>query len=207
MTLSPSLATRLSLIAGGVLIAIGGPMHPGGTMEQMLADSAWVPAHALVTGGFVGLLAGLELLRRQAAGSARLQRWLTLAVLASAAQTIDMALHTMAYVDLSALVAGQSTPVLTTHLALTAVIYPIFGVLLAGFIVVAGRERALGSNWIGWIGVLGCAGHGIAGPGTVVFNLPWARLLFPAIVLVALWAILAGAWPRGATATQATETV
>lgn len=205
MTTSPSLAARLSLIVGGVLIFIGGPMHPGGTMAEMLADPVWFRAHALVTAGFCGLLAGLELLRRQGTLSRAVGRWLLLAVIATAAQAIDMAVHTMAYVDGPALVAGLPTPVLTTHLALTAVIYPIFGVLLAVFIVVAGHTRTLGSNWISWIGVLGCLGHGIAGPGTVLFDVPWARALFPTIVLVALWAILAGVWPGAARATEITE--
>ncbi|MGE0445207.1 MAG: hypothetical protein AB7P99_08255 [Vicinamibacterales bacterium] len=202
---SPSLAARLSLIVGGVMISIGGPMHPGGTMAEMLADPVWFTAHALVTAGFCGLLAGLELLRRQSSVPASVGRWLLLAVIVTAAQTIDMAVHTMAYVDGPALVAGQSTPVLTTHLALTAVIYPLFGALLAIFIAIAGHTRVLGSNWVSWIGVLGCIGHGIAGPGTVLFEVPWARALFPTIVLVALWAILAGVWPAQRAA-EITET-
>ncbi len=203
---TPSLATRLCLIVGGVLISVGGPMHPGGTMVQMLADPIWFPSHAMITVGFLAFIVGLELLRRQGT-TPRVQRWLVLALAATVLQTIDMALHTMAYVDGPALAAEQATPVLDAHLAMTAVAYPVFGALLAVFMVVAGRERVLGSNWISWIGVTGCIGHGLAGPLTVVWGIPWAPILFPLIVLVAVWGILAGVWPsRARAATQVAET-
>ena len=66
-----------------------------------------------------------------------------------------MAFHTMAYVDLGALRAGESTPIHTTHTWLAVAVYPLFGLILIAVIRLAQREGVLGSAWIGWIGMLG----------------------------------------------------
>ena len=174
-------------------------MHPGGTMAEMLADPNWLPAHALVTIGFIGLSAGLRAWGWSTPLPPRTAEWLTLAFWASVAQSIDMVFHTAAMVDLGRLIAGGPTPVLTTHLWMTAVIYPLFAAVLIGFLVAASRDRLLGSWWIAWLGIAGAIGHGLAGPLVVVWEIEWARNLFPLIVLVAIWMIAAAAWPARRT--------
>jgi hypothetical protein len=188
------------LVLAGVLILVGGPQHPGGSMAEMLADPVWVPAHALMLVAFVAMLAGLVLYARDVALPARTTWWLRLALFGLVLQSIEMAFHTAAYVDLENLLAGRATPVLTTHLWMTPIFYPIFAVTVAGFIIAATRDRALGSSWIGPLGVVGALAHGAAGVLVPVFNVGWARALFPMIVLMALWAILAGLWPIRASA-------
>ena len=72
------------------------------------------------------------------------RRWLTPAIVGTVLQTIEMAMHTIAYVDAENLVAGLPTPVLTTHLWMTVLFYPVFGVTMVGFLVAASRELAPG---------------------------------------------------------------
>ncbi len=193
-----SLLWRASFVLSGLLILIGGPRHPGGTMAQMLAHPQWVPSHAFMLAGFTALLIGLLARGRSGPRSPALRRWLTLAIAGTALQTVEMALHTAAYVDLANLLAGRSTPVLTAHLSVTPLFYPIFGVTVAGWIAAAARERAVGSAWIAWIGIVGVLAHGAAGVLVPVFALEWARVLFPMVVLLAVWSILAGLWPARA---------
>lgn len=189
---------RLTFLAAGVLIAAGGAQHPRDPgMAEMLANPAWVPSHSLVTAGFAALLAGLWGFSRQVSAPA-VRRATTIAMVGSALQLIEMVLHTAAVVDHAALVAGQPTPVLSTHIALAIALYPVFAVTIIWFIVVAGRARAAGSPWIGWLGILGATAHGLAAPLVAGLGLVTARILFPMLLLFALWLVLAAVWPARA---------
>src|SRR6185312_1991711 len=94
--------------------------------------------------------------------------WLRWAIVAAALQTVEMTLHTLAFVDHDHLVAGQPTPVLSTHLTLAVVVYPLFALTMIGIIVAGARERALGSWWIAGLGIAGVAAHGAAAPLAVL---------------------------------------
>ena len=186
---------RPLFVAAGVFILIGGPLHPKGSTLEMLQNPAWVPAHTLLLAGFVCLLAGLLDYRRRLAGGDALRRWATFAVAGTVLQVVEMAVHDLAVVDAGHLAAGAPTPVLSTHLALAATCYPVFGAAMIVFIVAGARRRALGSFWIAWIGVVGAIGHGLSAPLTVVAQLPWAPALFAVLVGLAVWLVLAGLWP------------
>jgi hypothetical protein len=159
----------------------------------MLAAPSWRSGHLLAFGGFVAMTAGVWMWSRHAPRAVRTVTLIALA--ASALQSLEMFIHAMADVDLASLRTGASTPVLSTHMAMTAVIYPIFGLSIIAFIVATARNTLLGSKWIAWIGIAGAAMHGAAGLLVVAFEIEWARELFPGIVLLALWLILAGLWP------------
>jgi hypothetical protein len=176
-------------------MVIGGPRHPGGTMAEMLAHPDWVPSHLLTLAGFVSLLVGLILYQRSVVLPDRTRRWVGFAVIGTALQAVEMALHTAASIDQQNLVAGRATPVLTTHLWLAVVLYPIFGVTLVGLIIAGVRDRVLGSVWIAWMGIVGALGHASAAPLVVLLQAEWARNLFPLLALFALWTLLAGLWP------------
>lgn len=195
MATSGSGLWRVGFVLSAVLVMIGGPLHPKGAMVEMLANPHWVPAHSLMLAGFVALLVGLILYRRARSLPARSARWTRLAVYATVLQVIEMALHTAAAVDAGNLAAGRSTPVLSVHLALAVVAYPVFGLTMIGWIVATARDRSLASPWISWIGIVGLLGHGAAAPLTIVFQIAWAPLLFPLLMLFALWTLLAGVWP------------
>ena len=190
---------RPFFLIAGVLILIGGPLHPNGTMAEMLAHPDWVLSHALMTVGFVALGMGLALYRRAAHVASRTARWSRIALYATILQAIEMALHTASTVDHANLVAGRATPVLSAHLTLTVVVYPLFAAAIIAWIVAATRDRALGSRWIAWIGIVGAAAHGLAALLVVVLGIERAVFLFPMIVLLALWLVLVAVWPLGET--------
>jgi hypothetical protein len=75
------------------------------------------------------------------------------------------------------------------------VAYPVFGVTIAGWILAGARDRVLGSRWIAWLGILGALGWGAATPLAVVLEVAWAGILFPMVILLAAWLVLAAAWP------------
>ena len=190
---------RVFFVLCGIGILAGGPLHPGGTMAEMLAHPDWFRSHALMLAGFVALVIGLALYGQRTALPAGTRRWLRAALAGSMLQSIEMAFHTAAMIDHDKLVAGAPTPVLSTHLWLTALFYPVFAVTTAGFIVSGARERVLGSWWIAWLGIAGGLAHGAAGPLVVIWEVEWARELFPLIVLFALWCVLAACWPARAS--------
>ncbi len=186
---------RVCFILAALFIMIGGPLHPKGTMAEMLANPSWVAAHALMLVGFVALLVGLILYQRDGSLPDRTRTWARIATIGTVLQTIEMALHTAAAVDYTNLVAGRATPVLTPHLFLQALISPIFAATIIGLIVVAAHERTLGSWWIAWLGIVGAVAHGASAPLVIWLDVPGAAILFPLLMLVALWSLLAGLWP------------
>lgn len=194
---------RLCFIVSALFLMAGGPQHPAGTMAEMLGDPKWVPAHSLMLVGFVTLLAGLLLYKRSISLPAAANRWLKFAIIGTVLQAIEMAMHTAAVVDHHHLVAGQSTPVLTAHLWLAVIFYPIFGVTIIGFIIAGMRDHVIGSPWIGWLGIAGALANGLAPVLVVLLKIEAARILFPLVLLLALWLILAGLWPLRARGDKA----
>ena len=190
-----SIGWRVCFVGCALFVMAGGPRHPGGTMAEMLADPEWVPSHTLQLAGFVLLPIGLLLYQRAAPRPARTRQWTRLAAIGALLQAVEMAFHLAAYVDHANLMAGHATPVLTTHLGLAVVCYPIFAVTIVGWIVAGMRDKVLGSPLIAWIGILGVVAHGAAAPLVVGLGIIGARVLFPAVTLLALWLILAAVWP------------
>lgn len=182
-------------VAGALLIMIGGPQHPGGTMLQMLQDPRWVMSHALMTAGFASLLAALFVMRRNMTGAPRVASAMRFALPATVLQTVEFFIHTIASVDAANLAAGHATPVLTTHLWFSLFMYPIWAAAMIPFVIAGMRDRAFGSMWIGWLGIAGLLAHGFSTPLVVGLAVEWARILFPLMLLFALWMLLAGLWP------------
>lgn len=187
---------RPLLALGGIFVVVGGPMHPGGTMAEMLADPAWIPSHAWVLAGFVTLSLAFWGFWRGVAVSPAMRRWAGLAFWATLLQTVELLFHHFSYLDLERLVAGQSTPILSTHLALALVVYPLFAILVIGAIIVGARTGELGRMWFAPIGVIGAAAHGLAPLLVLTFEIEQARILFPMVMLLALWGVLTAFMPR-----------
>lgn len=182
-------------VAGAVLMMAGGPQHPGGTMLQMLQDPKWMISHALMTAGFVSLAAALFVMRREMTGAPRIAAAMRFALPATMLQTIEFFIHTIASVDAANLAAGSATPVLTTHLWMSLVMYPIWAAAMIPLVIAGMRDRAFGSMWIGWLGIAGLLAHGFSTPLVLGFGVEWARILFPLMLLFALWMLAAGLWP------------
>lgn len=200
-------AWRALLVLAGVLIVIGGMNHPRDpSMAEMLANPDWVWSHTVLLVGFLALLGGLVLYGRATEPPPRTRRWLKWAVIGTVLQSIEMVLHTVSVVDAEHLAAHAATPVLNVHLTMTVLFYPIFAATVIGFILATARDRSLGSPWIAWLGILGAAAHGTA--AILVVALPFlfdvriegAAILFPMLMLFAVWLVLAGLWPLRAAA-------
>ena len=202
MTTGRSPVWRALFTLGGLLYFVGAFYHPRGmTMGDMLVDPDWIPSHAGVFVGVLAMTVGLMVFRRSSTVSATMGRWLLATIVLAVLETIEMGLHTMAYVDADALApgaleAGLSTPVLTLHLWSAILIYTPFAVALIGLIWTGQRERSLGSPWIGWLGIVGAAAHGSVMWLAIVFGVPGTGILFPiAALAISLWFVLAGVWP------------
>lgn len=200
MKMQGSVPWRLCFVVSALFLLAGGPLHPGGTMAEMLAHPDWVLSHVLQLVSYAALLAGLILYRQNAALPARTRTWVRLAVIGTVLQVLEMVFHTAASVDHAHLVAGHATPILSTHLVLAVICYPLFAISIVGLIVAGLRDRVLGSPWIGWLGILGVAAHGLAPILVVALEIESARILFPCVLLFALWLVLAAVWPARATA-------
>ncbi|MBA2302141.1 MAG: hypothetical protein H0W08_05860 [Acidobacteria bacterium] len=193
-------AWRLLFIVAALFLLTGGSQHPRGAMTQMLANPIWVQSHLLLLVGMLALFVGLIVLRRSTTLPPATGTWLRYAIIATALEVVEMAVHTAAVVDHANLAGGHATPVFTTHIVLSIIIYPIFAVTVIGLILAGMRERALGSAWIGWLGIIGAAAHGAAAPIVAGLGILEAGILFPIFMLFAFWLILAAVWPSRATA-------
>ncbi len=191
---------RIWFAVAGVLMLAGGPRHPGGSMLEMLTHPDWFMAHALVTLGYGAMVAGLVAFSRTSANTPAMRRWTRFAIVGTALQVVEMAVHTAAMVDAPHLAAGHATPVLTTHLTMSMVFYPLFGVTSAAFFIKGMRERAIGSPWIVWIGIIGTLANGIAPILVGGFGWMEARILFAFMIGVAMWLLLAAVWPSSVRA-------
>lgn len=200
--MKPDLVWRALLAAGAAGILYGGPRHPDGTLLEMLQDPEWVPAHAWVTAGFFLFTMGFYVWGQRRGLSGGLQRSWRWALVGLAVQDFEWVIHTLASVDADRLAAGELTPVLSTHLGLVLVAYPLFAATSGLFLVAAARERALGSWWILPLGLFALVAHGIAPWLVLVFGIEEARVLFPMVVFFALWLIGAAFWPVRSPATR-----
>jgi len=173
---------RVLLVASGILLAAGGPMHPGSdgqdTLRQelatMTADSAWVPGHALVALSTALLALGLWAAYRSRAWPPSVRRTLAVAATIVSIYVVETVFHLAAVVDSDELAHGHAAPVAMTHLGLAAVLYPVSGwaiVFLAW---------AFGRAWTGWrrgvavLGIVAGLAHALSVPLT--FLLPEAEL-------------------------------
>jgi hypothetical protein len=68
-------------------------------------------------------------------------------------------------------------------------------------------DRTLGSPWIAWLGILGAAAHGLSAPLVVGLRINQAGILFPMLMLLAIWLALAAVWPRRAPAATILDSV
>ena len=148
-------------------------------MVDMLADPSWIPIHVAILIGLCLMAAGLFVFRRDVEMSPRLSRWLGFAVVMTMCEILEMAVHTVAFVNADELAAGTATPVLTTHLSLATIFYTPYAISMIGAIWLGQRERVLGSPWYGWIGLFGASAHGVVMWLAIVLKIGPAGILFP----------------------------
>ncbi|WP_243057979.1 hypothetical protein [Nocardioides sp. SR21] len=168
---------RLALIASGILLVLGGRLHPSADAEDslaeelatMAADDRWIPGHALIAASAVLLAVGLWAAWGSRAWPARVQLPLAFAAAAFTAYVFETIAHLSAGADAADLAAGETAPVAMTHIGLSIVLYPITGwalILLAW---------SFGRAWRGWR--RGVAVVGVVAGVLQTFSVPLSILL------------------------------
>src|SRR5713101_4647372 len=145
---------RPTLALAGILLLIGGPLHPRADTTKsfnestalMLGNSNWPIAHALMLASYTLILLALTGLARHTDRPNSVRRVLRFAQVGAALSVVEIAFHLAAVVDRSNLMTGGPTPVLTTHMTLAVAAYPVLGLSLAALALQGARTRSLG----GW---------------------------------------------------------
>lgn len=191
---------RLAMGLSGLLLFAGGPLHPDPhtnldfdrSTALMLADPGWAPSHALMLASFVLLLVGLVSLVRSGRLTGRSATVARVATFGAVVAVVEGVLHLAAVVDAAALRDGAPTPILSTHLALAIVAYPLLGLPLAVLAWLGGWSRQLSHPVLGAVGALGAFLHGIAAPVVVVTRDQDFSFLFQGAILFAIWLVAVG---------------
>ncbi len=131
-------AWRPVLVVSGLLLFIGGGMHPSApeglsfrdNLAAMMEDDAWVPGHALMAVSSALLVVGLMMIRRRNSWP-EAAKVLPVAVAAAAFNTFELILHTASVVDKEELAAGESPLIAMAHLTAAVIGYPLFGIAIA----------------------------------------------------------------------------
>lgn len=129
---------RIALIASGVLMVTGAPRHPSSDAKYpmreelaiMTSHPDWVPAHLLVMLSTVLFAAGLLMAYRKDVWP-DVRPALGIAAVAVAAYVVETGFHLAAVVDNHALHHGGATPVATTHMWLSVLLYPLTGLAVS----------------------------------------------------------------------------
>lgn len=169
---------RLLLVASGILLAMGGRMHPSADAEDdlrtelatMTADERWIPGHSLIVASTVLLAAGLWWAWRRDVWPTEVRRTLGWASLAVSVYVVETVAHLGAVTDSDALAQGHSAPIAMTHVGLSIVLYPITGWAIALL------AWSFGTAWGGWRRVI--AAVGVVSGMLQAFSVP-STLLFP----------------------------
>jgi hypothetical protein len=191
---------RIALIASGVVMVTGAPRHPSSDAKYpmreelaiMTSHPDWVPAHLLVMLSTVLLAAGLLTAYRKNVWP-EVRPALGIAALAVTAYVIETAFHLAAVVDNHALHHGGATPVATTHVWLSLLLYPITGLAVSYLGI---RQLAVwrgARRFLGLPAAVGGLAHAVSVPLT--WALPDAELspLFAtSAMLFATYALVIG---------------
>ncbi|HEX8345438.1 MAG TPA: hypothetical protein VF657_12010 [Actinoplanes sp.] len=191
---------RIALIASGVVMVTGAPRHPSSDAKYpmreelaiMTSHPDWVPAHLLVMLSTVLLAAGLLTAYRKNVWP-EVRPALGIAALALTAYVIETAFHLAAVVDNHALHHGGATPVATTHVWLSLLLYPITGLAVSYLGI---RQLAVwrgARRFLGLPAAVGGLAHAVSVPLT--WALPDAELspLFAtSAMLFATYALVIG---------------
>lgn len=184
---SPSSTGAIGLAAGGLLIGLGGALHPrvdtAVEFEQGLAgmfeSAAWSPSHLLTMAGFLVLSLSLAAL-----ATGRLSLLGRIAAVGTAFAALETVPHLLA----------ASQPSLTDiHTTLQAFATPLVGLSLAALAVAGARSRELDAGRIVTaLAVLGGLTFALAGPAIALTHDSGFSPLFAGSAGLAIWAVVAG---------------
>jgi hypothetical protein len=194
-TTSRSLAALLG--TGGLLMALGGQLHPRGGgdtvdayLASMLGHPSWVLAHTATLAGIVAAIAGFVAARRTGAFGPHVTAWLPVPIVGWSLAAAEMIPHLLAAGEHHQLESGASTPILDLHLLLQTLATPALGVTGAATAIAIARAAGTTPAWIlGGIGALGGLVYAAAGPVLALTDDVAFAALFPAQAGLAIWLI------------------
>ncbi len=197
-------AAAFGLAGAGLLMALGGGLHPrveeGATYEDGLAgmfeNSAWAASHGLAMAGYVALAASLFLLVRAvgAAWTSRMRFVASAAVVAAGLAAVETVPHMLASADAAELRAGADAPLAELHSILQAFTSPLLGLSVAALAVVGARSGALDGGRIATaLAVVGGLAFAVAGPALAITHDTALSPLFAGSAGIAIWALVTGA--------------
>lgn len=167
---------RVALVAAGVTMAVGGPLHPDSDAEDSLREElatmtsgdTWVLSHSLVALGTALLAFGLWSAYRNRAWPGSTTKALRWAAIAFTAYVVETVAHLAAVVDSDALAAGDPAPIAFGHMGLALVLYPISGFALARLGVALFRAVRTPEKVFGVVAVVAGVIHAFSVPLTVL---------------------------------------
>lgn len=196
-TTRPPHALAFPLLAvGGLAFIAGGMLHPGdsgsGTkteqLHEMLVQSSWYPAHALLLFATVGFAAGALALRHGATGvvgaTARI------ASVVGVVAVLGMAIHLLEALNADALADGRTNLFAQLQVVNETVVDSAWGLAFAALAVVGGVTRSIGNPVTAALGAVGGGAFTLAS-ATIAFTDTFDPL-FPVSALLGTWAIWIG---------------
>ena len=186
-----------SLAVGGVAFIAGGIAHPGdsgtGTkteqLHEMLVQTSWYPAHAMLLVGTIGFAAGAHALRGRGGPAFRAVARVTTVV--GAVAVAGMAVHLLEGLNAAALADGQANWLARVQAVNETVIDAAWGLSFAALALVGGLTRAVGGIVPAALGAVGGSAFALAS-ATIAFTDRFDPL-FPVSALLGTWAIWIGA--------------
>lgn len=197
---TPRRTTAAFFLAGGLLTAVGGGLHPTGVGDtvdahllSMFDSPQWPLSHWLLLAGAVASTLAFVWAWRTHAFGPRVQRWLPLVAAAWGVGAAELVPHLLASQDAHALAHHDSTPMLDTHLSLAIVAGPAVGLSGALIAVVIARAARSRIAWVlAAVAVIGGLLYGAATPLIVITDDPAISVLFAAQTGLAVWLIGTG---------------
>jgi hypothetical protein len=196
---STSKAGAVGLAAAGLLIGLGGILHPrvdsSLEFEQGLAgmfeSAGWALSHVLTMAGFLTLAMSLSLLA--SAWSPGLRVLGRIAAVGTAFAALESLPHLLAASEATELRHGAATPLADLHTVLQAISTPVVGLSLAALALTGARSGALDGGRIATaLACIGGLAFALAGPAIALSENPALSPLFAGSAGLAVWAVVAG---------------
>ncbi len=196
-------AGAIGLAVGGLLIGLGGALHPrvdsslgfDQGLAGMFESSAWTLSHLLTMAGFAAVAVSLAVLvRALGAGwtpGLRLIAWIAAGATGFAAA--EALPHLLAASDAGAIERGESTPLVDLHTTLQAISTPAVGISVATLALAGARSGALDGGRVATaLAVIGGLAFALAGPAIAISENSELSPLFAGSAGLAIWAVVAG---------------
>ncbi len=205
MTTTATLAARSTstrtvaalLGGGGLLVAVGGQLHPIGegddltaALASMTGDGLWTLSHLFLLAGLSLAVGGLAAAYTRRAFGPRLDGPLRLAIWGYSLAALELVPHLLVSHDHDELSAGHLTGFVRVHLALEAVAGPALAISTIVVAVAVARAAGTRPAWVlAALATLGSVAFGLAAPLVSLTDNPTVAALFIGEFGVAIWLV------------------